>query len=114
MNPWFEEKAPQIDPASVRVFGILVTSRYSKACELVELLRFAEESAKANVNILVEEAFYDSKSTLCSFKLRESVHDSPAEADAIFAAAMKTISQFEWDGAVFHGGDHPPDEEWLR
>lgn len=114
MNPWFEEKARQIDPPSMLAFGILIYSRHAQARELVELLRFAEEAAKANVNILVEEAFYDSGACCCSFKLRESVQDSPTEADAIFAAAMKTISQFEWNGAVFHGGDHPSDEEWLQ
>ncbi|MCP5197013.1 MAG: hypothetical protein H6974_09540 [Gammaproteobacteria bacterium] len=114
MNPWFEEKVSQVDLGTFRAFGILITSRYSKAHELAELLLFAEEAAKSNVNILVKEAFYDSKSNCCEFTLREPLLKNSPEADAVLAAAMKTIRQFIWYEMVFHGGDSPQDEEWLQ
>ena len=107
MNPWFEEKAQQIEPASVRAFGIALASRHAKARELAELLRFAEAAAEAGVNMLIEEAFYDSVSDCCAIALRESARESTAEMDAVFGAAMRTITQFEWEGAVFHGGVPP-------
>ena len=77
MNPWFEEKASQIDSPSMHAFGISITTRHSKARELAELLMFAQEAAQSNVNHLVEAAFYDSNSQCCTFEFRKGLSSSP-------------------------------------
>ena len=110
-NPWFAEKAPQIDVSSMMAFGISITPRHSKARELAELLMFAQAAADSDVNILVEEAFYDSNSDCCNFKLRNGVEQYSSQERTLFAAAMKTVSQFEWFGTVHHGNGAPGEEE---
>jgi hypothetical protein len=103
MNPWFEEKAQQINVPSMMAFGIKVTTRHARAHEMAELLMFAREIAKSNSNILVEEAFYDSNSDCCAFKFTKSVEQFSDEGRSLLIAATKTISQFEWFGIVHHG-----------
>ena len=105
MNPWFEEKASQIDSPSMHAFGISITTRHSKARELAELLMFAQEAAQSNVNHLVEAAFYDSNSQCCTFEFRKGFEQFSVDERTLFEAAKKTITQFEWFEAVHHRGE---------
>lgn len=113
MNNWFDEKSPQINIPSMIAFGINVMTRHAKAHEMAELLMFSLETAKSNVNTLVEEAFYDSNSCCCTFKFVKPLEQYSKDEQALFNAAMKTISQFEWFGSVYHGKDSQDDEMFL-
>ncbi len=84
-------------------FGIELYSRYGWACELCEMLNFAEKLAKENVHHLVESVFYDSKAQVCSFKFAPSVTKGGDVAEIIEAAAEATIRQFEFFGVIGHG-----------
>jgi hypothetical protein len=103
MNPWFEEKAQQINVPSMMAFGIKVITRHARAHEMSELLMFAREAAKSNVNIFVEEVFYDSNSDCCAFKFTKAIEQFSNEERSLLIAATKTISQFELFGTVHHG-----------
>lgn len=107
-NPWFEDKRTQIDVTGMHAFGIPISTRHGKARELAELLQFAEEAAKANVNSYVQAAHYDSNSDCCSFTLDRAVQQHSTIAEALLTAALKTITQFEWFGVVQHGRGAPP------
>ena len=88
MNPWAQDRTHQLDTQAMTAFGIRIVSRHANAQEMIELIEFARAAACANVNMFVPEAFYDSGSGCCSFKL---------------SAALETISQFLWFGGVRHG-----------
>lgn len=109
MNPWAQDHARQLDTASLTAFGIRLTSRHAQAWEMVELLNFALAAAQANVNMFVTEAFYDSASSCCSFKLLPLALDGAGRAAqaAVLDCARRTISQFLWFDRVHHG--HPLD-----
>lgn len=109
-SPWFHEKSEQVSVSALTAFGIRLESRYGIARELAELLLFADAAAAAGVNLCVAHAFYDSKSCCCALSLREM---DAGQAQAVFDAAMATLSQFEWDGTVFHGAPLPDSEEPL-
>ncbi|MBA2672621.1 hypothetical protein [Ramlibacter sp.] len=104
MNPWSEEKVRQLDTGSMTAFGIRITSRHAYAQEMIELIGFAREACRANVNMYVTEAFYDSGSSCCNFTFSAAL-DSAGESarQAVLAAARETISQFDWFGAIQHG-----------
>lgn len=97
----FDEKSRQLDTGTLSAFGIYLQTRHNKAQELIEMLQFAQASARANLHQRVESVFYDSNACLCQFTFRPELNAD--EEDQFFQIAMKTISQFEWDGAVFHG-----------
>ncbi len=105
MTSYFDEKAHQVEPGSVSAFGINLISRYSKAGELIELLSFAQKAALAGVADAVEEAFYDSKACICSFKFTREVSFGDDTERKLFAAAIETIGQFDWFDTVHHRGE---------
>jgi len=51
----------------------------------------------------------------CSFNLSEALYSAGDRAiDALLAAALQTISRFEWFGGVEHGRDDPAPPEQAR
>lgn len=100
---YFEEKQQQVDPQSFVAFGIVVHSRYGKSSEICEMINFSEAVARAGVLQYIEEVFYDSKACLCNIKVTDSLQNDSLESNLIRDCAEKTISQFDWDGIVFHG-----------
>jgi hypothetical protein len=106
MNPWAAERVRQLDTDAITAFGIRLISRHAQAQEMIELLDFALAATEANVNLFVAEAFYDSRSSCCSFKLSAALAGAgPSAAQAILSCAQQTISQFLWQGGIHHGRD---------
>jgi len=105
MKDYFGEKSEQITPSVVVAFGIEIHSRYGRAAELIELMRFAELAAEKKVSHYVKRAFYDSKSGMCSLELDQSVQDGDHVASALLEAATETIGYFLWFDAVQYGSD---------
>lgn len=104
MTDWFDEKASQVDVGSVTAFGIPLTSRYSKARELAEMLSFANLATSRDIAHHLKEVFYDSNSCCCSFKFKGRLNLGDTAERELLATAEETISQFEWFGTVYHGG----------
>lgn len=102
---YFGEKSPQIDTDTITAFGIGLTSRYAKAKEMMEMLKFARLLAAEGVHTYVKEVFYDSKAGLCSFTFTSDIKDGTAIAQIIESAAINSISQFEMFGYINHGAD---------
>jgi hypothetical protein len=98
MVNYFEEKARQIDPGELTAFGMVISSRYDQADEMVELIAFARLVAEKKVTPYVKQACYNSKASLCTIELDSSVHEEDAVADAILEAATETLTQFDWFG----------------
>lgn len=105
MRDFFAEKAAQVTPGNLESFGVAISSRYSKASELVEMLEFTEQAALKNVAHYIQSVFYDSKACMCSFELDSSVKEEDPVCQAIEDAARSTISQFELFGIVGHRYD---------
>lgn len=105
MSDFFAEKAAQVNPGGLESFGIAISSRYSKASELVQMLEFTEQAALNNVAHYVQSVFYDSKACICSFELEASVKEGDPVCQAIEDAARSTVSQFELFGIVGHRYD---------
>jgi hypothetical protein len=104
MNPWAQERAPQLDTPAMTAFGIRIASRHADAQEMAELIAFARAAACANVNMFVTEAFYDSRASCCHFTLSPLIASAgAASAQALLDAALQTISQFQWQGLIHHG-----------
>lgn len=104
MNPWAQDRTHQLDTQAMTAFGIRIVSRHANAQEMIELIEFARAAACANVNMFVPEAFYDSGSGCCSFKLSAALDGAgDAAKQAVLSAALETISQFLWFGGVRHG-----------
>ena len=99
---YFEEKTDQVSPDTLISFGIRINSRYGKAWQIVEMLRFTETLAEQNLHSYVESIFYDSKNDTCSFQLLADNLTS-AQKTTILMCADLYISQFEWDGTIHHG-----------
>jgi hypothetical protein len=111
MNPWSEEKVRQLDTGSMTAFGIRITSRHANAQEMIELIGFARAAAHANVNMFVAEAFYDSGSCCCSFKLSPALESAGDGAkEALRSAALETLSQFDLFDCIHHGRPMQSDE----
>ena len=101
---WFDEKASQVNSGSLTAFGIRIDSRYDKASELVEMLRFCEGIAELGHEGLISTVFYDSKANICSFETAAGARITPNENAAMLLVALDTISQFFWlDDRVHHG-----------
>jgi len=108
LNPWTEERVRQLDTDAITAFGIRLVSRHAQAQEMIELLEFALAATEANVNLFVTEAFYDSGSSCCHFKLSAALTAAGDSArQAVFACARQTISQFLWQDCIHHGRDDP-------
>ncbi len=111
MSNWFDSKN-QLSVGSLTAFGISISSRYSRATEMIEMLQFCQGLAVEGLEGAVGEVFYDSKSDICNFVLNFDDRYSDLEK-AILEVAKKTVSQFEWHGVVKHGTslyseDHVP------
>lgn len=78
-------------------------SRHSVPREEAELSAFAAAVMAAELDIYIEEAFYDSGSDCCYFTFRLDLSAEDEDAKALLAIASKTISQFEWFGLAKHG-----------
>ena len=105
MADYFDDKSFQISPHKFVAFGIDITSRHGKASEVIEMISFARDAALSGVNDLIDEVFYDSVSCLCTITLVEDAENSGSSGEKLLAAAMKTLSQFQFDedGKIFHG-----------
>lgn len=102
----FSDKAQQVKPSGLEAFGISIISRYGKCGELIELLRFAEAAAVSAVAQYVHEAEYDSKASICAFKLDPAVVFGSEVERSLFSIAKKTISHFFWfDDEHFDDGE---------
>lgn len=102
----FSDKGQQVTPASFGAFGIALTRRYGKAYELIEMLQFAQSAASASVAHYVKSVEYDSKASICSFVLDESVVDGSEVERQLLAIAKSTIAHFYWfDDEHFDTGD---------
>ncbi len=91
-------------------------SRHGVPRELAEIAAFREVASDYGCSDAVSEIFYDSNSCVCYFTLRADV--TLEQKSHILQAAELTISQFDWDGACYHGLpmgalDDIPDEESI-
>lgn len=102
MSDYFDEKTDQVSTDSLIAFGIPIQSRYGKAGELADMLLFAREVALAGLEKRVTKVFYDSKACICSVTCDPPLIAGEDADVTLLAAAKKTISQFEWDGYVYH------------
>jgi hypothetical protein len=102
---YFGEKTHQISEPGITAFGIPLLTRYGKADEMAEMLRFAQLAAVKELHELVKEVFYDSQACLCTIELHDDRFFDTEFGDELKACALKTIRQFQWDGDVFHGAD---------
>lgn len=104
MDHFFEEKSHQVEPGVLIAFGIKLSSRYAKAHELIEMLRFAQQAAVDGLAHYVKEVFYDTKAGVCSFTLDPAVKNGNPVAAQLYLAAKASIQQFMWiDGCIAHG-----------
>lgn len=99
---YFDEKSEQVTPDTLEAFGIKIQSRYGRARELREGLLFAEDLAEKGLHGFVLEVFFDSKADICSFSLGET-DLFPQISQGILDCALEHISQFDWEGTVYHG-----------
>jgi len=72
--------------------------------EMEQLREFAHFADDYGVSQFVDSAGYDGKTDTCRFTLKDIEHLAPAQKDRIFDAAAKTITQFEFEGRIYHGG----------
>jgi hypothetical protein len=103
MNKWFGEKESQINIDSVTAFGISLCTRGNKAHEMAEMLYFAHSVALANLQDHIDNVFYDTKACICSVELVNVPQYSDLDAQ-LLDLAKRHITQFEWNGTVYHGG----------
>lgn len=102
----FSDKAQQVIPAGFEAFGISISSRYGKCGELIELLQLAQAAALSAVAQYVHEVDYDSKASICSFKLDAGVVFGSEVERTLYAIAKKTVSHFFWfDDEHFDDGE---------
>jgi hypothetical protein len=90
-----------------RKFGMLLVSRNGSFHEMEQLREFAHFAHEADVSRFVHSAFYDSDIDLCRFSFADHDGLDDASRDRIFDAAQKTITRFEFDGRIYHGGIPP-------
>lgn len=83
--------------------GISAYSRHRLPNEEAELAAFVAAVIDADLQMFVEEAFYDSNSNCCTFTYRFGLAAHDDEAVRLYAIALLTISQFEWFGINCHG-----------
>lgn len=83
--------------------GIYAYSRHGLPHEEAELDEFVQAVKVADLQMFVEEAFYDSNSNCCAFKFRYGLTESEDVANQLLEIASNTLSQFEWFGLIHHG-----------
>ncbi len=84
-------------------FTMSTDSRHGVPSEKVELAAFAAAVIDSDLQMYVEEAFYDSNSNCCKFTFRFGLTVYDDVAVRLYAIAFLTISQFEWFGTNCHG-----------
>ncbi|AYD63759.1 MAG: hypothetical protein QHC88_16470 [Achromobacter sp.] len=99
--------APEPVPDEERKFGMLLVSRNGAFHEMEQLREFAHFAHEADVSRYVNSVFYDSDIDLCRFRFADHDGLTDASRDRIFDAAHKTITRFEFDGRIYHGGIPP-------
>lgn len=105
MKDFFGEKSIQIEPCEIMAFGIRLSSRYGKADEIIEMIKFAKSAAMCDVAYCVKAVSYDSQSQCCFFTLAPSVDPYGELAGKIHSVAEKTIRQFDLFNMVYYGAD---------
>lgn len=103
MKDFFGEKSTQVEPYVIVAFGITLSSRYGKADELIEMIKFAKYVATQDTACFVNELRYDSQSQCCFFDVAPSVDPYGDIAARIRSIAKKTIRQFELFDCIEHG-----------
>ena len=103
MTNYFDDKSGQVSIDSMVSFGIPISSRYSKAGEIAEMLIFTEELARESIDKYVHSVFYDSKADICSFELASTVSQYDPIALKIEEIANRCLSQYELFGSINHG-----------
>src|SRR5262245_30071848 len=103
MADYFGEKSQQVEPSVMTAFGIEISSRYGRANELTELLRFAEQVALENVAQFVKAAAYDSKAGFCTFELDPKVKKGSPIAATILGVAKAKVGHFLWFDIAEYG-----------
>lgn len=111
-NVYFEEKAEQIIPSTFQSYGIEVESRYGKAYEIIEMLKFVQFIKQLNLCSHVNSLFYDSKACICTFKFNDYLNDDIQEL--FLEAGLQTISQFHFDDMIIHHCYNNFYEEWYE
>ena len=108
-DPHGEGTAPPSEPMAdeERKFGMLLVSRNGSFHEMEQLREFAHFAHESDVSRFVHSAFYDSDIDLCRFSFADHDGLDAASRDRIFDAAHKTITRFEFDGRIYHGGIPP-------
>lgn len=104
---YFDEKSHQISVGAMDAFGISISTRYSKAHEMAEMLTFAEKAAQAGLHHFISELFYDSQANLCCFELIEGVNPYDDIVYELRDIAAQTIGQYEICGYIGHGPGVP-------
>ena len=96
------EKEHQVEPSSIRAFGIKLDSRYGNAAELSQMLKFACLANSFDVARYIREVFFDSKVGLATFYWSMPEANIPIWAvELILHSARKSLLQFEIHGRVF-------------
>jgi len=67
------------------------------------MVRFVEAAHERYLTPNIRSLFYDSNSCCCYFEFVEEVQEVDPIANELLEIALKTISQFDWFGRVFHG-----------
>jgi len=94
---------PEIEPSTLKVFGVTIVSRYGVLSEVVEMIEFLQDAQKAGLVEPIDSLFYDSNIPSCTFTFKakhqgiEKQYDHP-----ILKTALKYIAQFEWNGEMKH------------
>jgi len=98
----FRRSGQEVDPSSINVHGVTISSRYGVARELMEMLEFLQEAKKENLVHMLCEMFYDSSNSYCDFiphdRYKGIVND---RTHPLFRIAREYISQFEWAGEMW-------------
>lgn len=100
MSSFFDEDAVQIEPSSLLAFGIKITSRYGQSSEIIEMINFACEAAKENINGDIAELEYDSKQCMCNITLKDTSYGHKIDEKIIEIGNM-TLSQFNWNERIY-------------
>ncbi|WP_027823487.1 hypothetical protein [Laribacter hongkongensis] len=106
---WFEDKCQQVSPCVLVAFGIEVSSRYGKSCELVKMLWFASELAINGLEQLVEKVEFDSKTgsvfiTLSTYGCMDSALTERHAEKMTMTMELREIAAQHFSVVVFSDG----------
>ncbi len=105
---FFDEKSHQVwldeKLRSLVSFGIKIDSRYNKADEIIEMIRFTQGIALLDLESFIEDIFYDSPAFLCNINIISSLGDYHPIIQDIQNIAEKYISQYDIRGFIGGAG----------